>query len=413
MSDEREQNSEYYRSKQPVRTLDSHAGYEGDTHQSPDGMLPGLPGLMRSAGIGVRCNTSVRAEGMRQLQQTHGNRAVQRLVAATPSKGRVAIQRDLWDDIEAYQEEQLRKRERVKPGEQARGHNYVKKNEAGGYEQGMSGRSSSGDIGGVPVETDFLYDKVELGAWDDDGSTRYGVKGGAGVFRGEVNKGGNWSADLEVGTANAELSAGKNGASVGAGATGIGGSVTLGEISKESNIDEQSRYGLSAGPSIGLRGHWGDSDGDGYREYGGGADFGPFSFDVKTEDPVRTAFNSALSRNLPGLGGGLSSKTRDLIRDKSGNKSTDEPTNWTQEVLRPINPMEMAQAEMARRKKAQEEERKRAVEEQQAKKEAVATFQKILTGGAMPNSSMDSSSMAPTLDPSVAGPAPLWQEVSQ
>ena len=41
--------------------------------------------------------------------------------------------------------------------------------------------------------------------------------------------------------------------------------------------------GGSAGVGLAGRVHYGDSDGDGVREYRIGADFGPFSFDVKSE----------------------------------------------------------------------------------------------------------------------------------
>jgi hypothetical protein len=40
---------------------------------------------------------------------------------------------------------------------------------------------------------------------------------------------------------------------------------------------------------VALRGHWGDKDGDNYNEYGFGFDYKWGSFDVKTEDPTRSA----------------------------------------------------------------------------------------------------------------------------
>src|SRR5688572_32394726 len=94
MASEHDQNSEFLSSRQHGRSQDSHVGYDGDTQQSPAGTLLGLPGLMRCAGIGASCNAPVRAEGMRQMQRTHGNRAVQRQFAVGASKGRVTVQRN-------------------------------------------------------------------------------------------------------------------------------------------------------------------------------------------------------------------------------------------------------------------------------------------------------------------------------
>jgi hypothetical protein len=99
-------------------------------------------------------------------------------------------------------------------------------------------------------------------------------------------------------TANAEASAGENGASLGAGANIIEGSVTMGNFNKQKNTDEQSRFGLSLGLGAAGRTHWGDSDNDGYREFGFGADFGPISFDVKTEDPLRSLVGGVLPFGL-------------------------------------------------------------------------------------------------------------------
>src|SRR5687768_7332162 len=103
------QESEYRRSRQPGRGLaGAEADHERSITPSQDGMLLGMPGLMQCAGIGASCNAHVRAEGMRQMQQTHGNRAVQR------SMGILAVQRtpyedslDEWARDEAIREAQL------------------------------------------------------------------------------------------------------------------------------------------------------------------------------------------------------------------------------------------------------------------------------------------------------------------
>src|SRR4029079_11016265 len=93
---------------------------------------------------------------------------------------------------------------------------------------------------------------------------------------------------------NAEASIGDDGATLGAGATLVGGSVTLGgDPSRKSDKDESVRLGLSEGAGMAGRLHWGDKDKDGHREYGFGADVGPFSFDIKSEDPLRTLIRTA------------------------------------------------------------------------------------------------------------------------
>jgi hypothetical protein len=104
---------------------------------------------------------------------------------------------------------------------------------------------------------------------------------------------------LDLETAGYELSVGENGIRAQAGASAVGGSVTVGNFSKERSHDSQTRVGLSAGPSLGARIHWGDSDKDGSREYGFGFDYGPISLDVKTEDPLEAA------GQVMGLGGAM------------------------------------------------------------------------------------------------------------
>ena len=80
------------------------------------------------------------------------------------------------------------------------------------------------------------------------------------------------------------------GASAGASAYIVQGSGTVGNIG-HGNHDSEARFGLGAGVGAAGRLHWADEDGDGLREYGFGADIGPFSFDVKTEDPARAGLN--------------------------------------------------------------------------------------------------------------------------
>jgi hypothetical protein len=87
----------------------------------------------------------------------------------------------------------------------------------------------------------------------------------------------------DLATGGAEFSVGENGLRLQAGATGAGVEGTLGTFDENDHNDTVFRGGLSAGPSLGVRGHWGDSDHDGRREWGAGVDIGPISVDFKTE----------------------------------------------------------------------------------------------------------------------------------
>lgn len=328
-----EQSSEFHRIRQP----DTSSG--GQVHH--DGAVPcSVHGLVGSAVLGASYNTPVRAQAMHGMQRTYGNRAVQRHVAANASKGRVAVQRSpsptetlatmgtiMGKDNPGF--EYLRKQMGMEPGgsmhtlETLRKHglegpglDYMARqmgmdgvsgkpngpygeageNEAGGYEARFR---ANGDKSGW-ADTDVGFGEGAIGAWDEDGGgTQYGIKGKVGLVRGKINEGGDVPVNWEAGTAGAEFSGGENGVRAQAGVTAIGVEGTLGGFDKERNDDIQARGGLSIGPSLGARLHWGDSDHDGYREYGLGADIGPFSFDVKSEDPLR-AYMGWDQRNLPG-----------------------------------------------------------------------------------------------------------------
>jgi hypothetical protein len=224
---------------------------------------------------------------MQGLQRTHGNRAVQRVQPQRPQGG-VAD----W-------------------------YGYGRGNSKGGYDFGGgygTGAAESGEwwqrMGG-----DLPFINGSLLSWgeNDDKDTRYGAKAEAGAGKLEY-KGDGWSADASAFGANGEASVGTNGATFGGGLTIVGGSTTVGKFDPKSNTDTTTRFGLSAGPSFGLRTHWGDSDGDGHREIGAGFDLGIFSADLKTEDPLRSGISMT-----PG-GQALTY----LLDDKS---------NWTESML--------------------------------------------------------------------------------
>lgn len=190
---------------------------------------------------------------------------------------------------------------------------YIKDNGKKGWDQGIEGGFGAfhgeGDILGVPVVDDLLYAQGKLGAWDNgSGGMRHGAQGSAGAGKLQINNGGKVSGDMEAFTASAEASIGDDGATLGAQATLVGGSMTLGNFGNKNaagkNLTNEStmRLGLSEGVGAAGRLHWGDTDKDGQREYGFGFDAGPVSMDLKTEDPARLALASVLG-GVAGPGG--------------------------------------------------------------------------------------------------------------
>jgi hypothetical protein len=79
------------------------------------------------------------------------------------------------------------------------------------------------------------------------------------------------------------------------------GGFNIGGGTRGTDTDEYNKIGLSEGVGAAVRGNWGDTDGDGLREYGGGFDVGPVSVDMRTEDPLRAAVRHGLNF-LPGAG---------------------------------------------------------------------------------------------------------------
>lgn len=133
---------------------------------------------------------------------------------------------------------------------------------------------------------DLMSANVESGLMGDPGQRRIGTKANAQMFKGQTPADYWIGGDMDVFTAGIEGSVGEDGFTAGLGATAIGGALRLGNTNADSNQDRIGRFGLSAGVGAAARGHWGDADHDGHREYGFGADIGPVSFDYKTEDPL-------------------------------------------------------------------------------------------------------------------------------
>lgn len=147
---------------------------------------------------------------------------------------------------------------------------------------------------------DVLNANAEAGRMGNEGSVRWGAKADAQMFRGQTPEDWMAGADMGIFDASAEASIGQDGASLGAGANVIDGAVRLGNFDAGRANDASLRIGAGLGVGAGGRLHWGDKDQDGHREYGFGADVGPVSFDLKTEDPLATVLPGA--SGLIGLG---------------------------------------------------------------------------------------------------------------
>jgi hypothetical protein len=85
------------------------------------------------------------------------------------------------------------------------------------------------------------------------------------------------------------------------GAQAAVGGFNIGGGTRGTDTDEYNKIGLSEGVGAAVRGNWGDTDGDGFREYGGGFDVGPVSVDMRSEDPLRAAVRMG-GGILPGMG---------------------------------------------------------------------------------------------------------------
>jgi len=169
-----------------------------------------------------------------------------------------------------------------------------------GYDGGFGYHDEGELAGGVNASVDWLNFNAKAGEWKEGNDNRYGWKMGGGVSKTAINPGGFLTGDMGAGTASVEANAGADGFSLGAQANAVEGSVTLGAPGKDKVNNESVRLGLSAGLGLAGRGHWGDKDGDGHREYGFGFDAGPVSMDLKTEDPALTFLKNPLL-----LGGAL------------------------------------------------------------------------------------------------------------
>ena len=178
----------------------------------------------------------------------------------------------------------------------------------GGYQAGFGIQSgTAGTPEGLHGGSHLLRGNGFLGL-NHEGAI--GAGGSAQVARieggyGERGKGRAVSADADAFGAGFDAWVNPDkGANLGASAYLVQGSVTGGNIGTGAR-DEEARIGLGAGVGGAGRLHWEDADGDGRREYGFGADIGPVSFDLRTEDPLMTM---ARMSSLGMVAGGLADR---------------------------------------------------------------------------------------------------------
>lgn len=105
MLTEHEQDSRHHRATQLDRASNDLAEHDGDSTDSPRGMLHSLQTLMSSVGLSAHRNVPVRANLIQGMQQMHGNvatvRAVQRYVgrSSQASNGLMPVQRSPFPKV--------------------------------------------------------------------------------------------------------------------------------------------------------------------------------------------------------------------------------------------------------------------------------------------------------------------------
>lgn len=277
--------------------------------------------LLGDPRLNSRGNAPVHNALMQQMQRTHGDRSLQRVLhrehagksaaipvqrspigpgqSPYPSSRSVPVQRFGFDDVLEGLGNSGRPLEFPSDGFQKLSDfgfsgptGSLKENQFGGLEgEGqLAGRKSS--VGGVPIVQTGGGVEVKRGIFNDGNGIRVGEKGSIAGGKATFNEGGVFSGDVGVGTASVEGTAGSSGVSVGAQANIAEFSGTASSIGKTeggSNTEESIRVGLSEGVGLAGRLHFGDADKDKHREFGFGFDAGPLSVDVKSEDPLSTS----------------------------------------------------------------------------------------------------------------------------
>ena len=302
----------YTTRNEDLRSTRAHTDSADHSEQATDfdASTPYSTALLGNPGLQGRGNTPGRVSVMQNAQATYGNRALQRTVGqSTGSAGTnsLPVQR-FWPT----------------PVGTSLSGNKLPASGEGGYGFWEDNKSNL-DIPGLPFDvplhdvsggfgigfggTPMFAGGMDIGNWDaGNGNSRYGARGNIGLvpdMRGNVGNVLGQPLELEgqMLAANGELSLGGNGFSAGAGASLFAGGGTLGDFSQNSQnetSEQTTRMTVGAGVGAGGRLHWGDSDGDGYQEFGYGVDAGPISFDIKSEDPLRSLVSGGpFSQVLP------------------------------------------------------------------------------------------------------------------
>jgi hypothetical protein len=136
---------------------------------------------------------------------------------------------------------------------------------------------------------DLLNANGDVGVFGNEGTRRLGIRGNAQMSQlnsDAIFEGGFIGAEGATFTANAELSAGEDGLTLGAQANTGSLAIRGGTRNPRSPNDFAIRAGASHGPGLAARWHWGDGDRDGNPELGFGFDYGITSFDATSENPI-------------------------------------------------------------------------------------------------------------------------------
>jgi hypothetical protein len=271
------------------------SGYTQSLPPTTEGLASAY-GMIESGGYGGS-NSSPYAQAMQTMQSAYGNRALQRFIGQPVGGSGGSLPGEGVSSISGLADQEV---PFVVPGETVRGGWNHPADGTGGfmyYEDQPNQLRIPGLPFGIPLHNFEGHMGFDLGgetvvdanayggSWQSgDGSTRYGGKLDGGLVMPEPLA----SLGLQQLRGSGEVSVGDSGFTIGAGLTQTGLSGSMGNFTEGSNTEDFVSFGVSEGPSLGLRGHWGDSDGDGYRELGMGFDLGFASFDVKSEDPLRT-----------------------------------------------------------------------------------------------------------------------------
>ena len=190
-------------------------------------------------------------------------------------------------------------------------------------------------------------DNKKIGTWEEDGSKKEGFKPfDLGLLKNELNLSKilgldekyKLKSESEILTSNAGIVLDRKAGSLSAGfGTNLAMDAVTSAIEDKDRMDDESErfgVGLGLGPSGAARLHASDADGDGHKEYGFGFDFGPFTYDFKSEDPVESIIKKGMpfGEMIPNelFKDGKRNLTEELGVDKAidrGIEFADE--NWT------------------------------------------------------------------------------------